>query len=82
MRTREFIAYLNKEEDRDVDELRIIHLLKTVDITKDGVRFKVLGQDFFKSDIDGELPYVIMNGKKKSMANLWKEITGEVRNDI
>ena len=60
---REFIAYLNKEEDRDVDELRIIHLLKTVDISKDGVRFKVLGQDFFKSDIDGELPYVIMNGK-------------------
>ena len=82
MRTREFIAYLNKEEDRDVDELRIIHLLKTVDITENGVRFKVLGQDFFKSDIDGELPYVIMNGKKKRMANLWKEITGEVRNDI
>ena len=79
---REFIAYLNKEEDRDVDELRMVHLLKTVDITKDGVRFKILGQDFFKSDIDGELPYVIMNGKKKSMVNLWKEITGEVRNDI
>jgi len=79
---REFIAYLNKEEDRDVDELRMVHLLKTVDITKDGVRFKVLGQDFFKSDIDGELPYVIMNGKKKSMSNLWKAITGEVRNDI
>ena len=79
---REFVAYLNKEEDRDVDELRMIHLLKTLDIIKDGVRFKVLGQDFFKSDIEGELPYVFMDGKKKSFKNLWKAITGEVRNDI
>ena len=95
---REFVAYLNKEEDRDVDELRMVHLLKTVDITKDGVRMvhllstldnkedgvrlKVLGEDFFKTDIEGDLPYVFMDGKKKSWKNLWKAITGEVRNDI
>lgn len=79
---REFIAYLNKEEDRDVDELRMVHLLNTLDKKEDGVRLKVLGKDFFKSDIEGELPYVFMNGKKKSFRNLWKAITGEARNDI
>lgn len=79
---REFIAYLNKEEDRDVDELRMVHLLSTLDKKEDGVRLKVLGKDFFKSDIEGDLPYVFMDGKKKSWKNLWKAITGEVRNDI
>ena len=79
---REFIAYLNKEEDRDVDELRMVHLLSTLDNKEDGVRLKVLGEDFFKTDIEGDLPYVFMDGKKKSWKNLWKAITGEVRNDI
>ena len=79
---REFVAYLNKEEDRDVDELRMVHLLNTLDKKEDAVRLKVLGKDFFKSDIEGELPYVFMDGKKKSFKNLWKAITGEVRNDI
>jgi hypothetical protein len=79
---REFVAYLNKEEDRDVDELRMVHLLSTLDTKKDGVRLKVLGEDFFKTDIEGDLPYVFMDGKKKSWKNLWKAITGEVRNDI
>ena len=82
MRTREFVAYLNKEEDRDVDELRMVHLLSTLDNKEDGVRLKVLGEDFFKTDIEGDLPYVFMDGKKKSWKNLWKAITGEVRNDI
>jgi|TARA_B110000977_G_scaffold183767_1_gene246712 hypothetical protein len=79
---REFVAYLNKEEDRDVDELRMVHLLSTLDNKEDGVRLKVLGEDFFKTDIEGDLPYVFMDGKKKSWKNLWKAITGEVRNDI
>tara|TARA_B110000908_G_scaffold156767_1_gene196226 strand:- start:106 stop:354 length:249 start_codon:yes stop_codon:yes gene_type:complete len=82
MRMREFVAYLNKEEDRDVDELRMVHLLSTLDNKEDGVRLKVLGEDFFKTDIEGDLPYVFMDGKKKSWKNLWKAITGEVRNDI
>ena len=79
---REFVAYLNKEEDRDVDELRMVHLLSTLDNKEDGVRLKVLGEDFFKTDIEGDLPYVFMDGKKKSWKNLWKAITGEVRNYI
>jgi len=79
---REIVAYLNKEEDRDVDEIRMVHLLSTLDTKKDGVRLKVLGEDFFKTDIEGDLPYVFMDGKKKSWKNLWKAITGEVRNDI
>ena len=61
----------------DVDCLRMEHIFKSIDNVNNEVRIYVEGQDFYTSDAKHPLPYATIDGKKKSMDNLFKEAIGE-----
>ena len=74
---REFLAYLYPENQQGVEDIRIIQMLKTLDHEVDTVRFYIQGTDFQKNDVEHTIPFVTLNGKKKSFENLWKEVIGD-----
>jgi hypothetical protein len=74
-------AYVHNEAQQGVEDMRIRHMLKTLDPKKHDVRVYVLGQDFHNSDVEHKLPFATLDGKKKSFDNLWKEVIGEKVHD-
>ena len=53
------------------------HIFKSIDNVNNEVRIYVEGQDFYTPDAKHPLPYATIDGKKKSMDNLFKEAIGE-----
>lgn len=53
------------------------HIFKSIDNVNNEVRIYVEGQDFYTPDAKHPLPYATIDGKKKSMENLFKEAIGE-----
>ena len=53
------------------------HIFKSIDNVNNEVRIYVEGQDFHTPDAKHPLPYATIDGKKKSMDNLFKEAIGE-----
>ena len=75
---RQVHAYLLPVKEQGIEDMRIQHLLKTLDIMENEVRIYVQGQDFKKVEIEPhKVPFITLNGKKKSFDNAWKEILGE-----
>ena len=74
-------AYVFNEAQQGVEDMRIIHMLKTLNPKEHDVRIYVLGQDFHKVDVEHELPFATLDGKKKSFDNLWNEVIGEKIHD-
>tara|TARA_Y100000590_G_C15131505_1_gene792672 strand:+ start:116 stop:361 length:246 start_codon:yes stop_codon:yes gene_type:complete len=69
--------YLPKEKLWDAICLRYQHIFKSLDIVENEVRVYIEGTDFYESDAPHPLPYATINGKKKSMDNLFTEAIGE-----
>lgn len=78
---REFIAYLLPEDQQGAQDWRIISMLESLDIVDNTIRYKLQGIDFKKAEVEHEVPFVTLNGKKKSFDNLWKEVVGEKKED-
>jgi len=78
---REFIAYLLPEDQQGAQDWRIISMLESLDIVDNTIRYKLQGIDFTKTEVEHEVPFVTLNGKKKSFDNLWKEVVGEKKLD-
>ena len=76
-------AYLNPESEQGIEDMRITHLLKTLDIMENEIRIYIQGQDFQKAALHPphEVPFITIDGKRKSFDNAWKEILGEKEND-
>ena len=74
-------AYLFNEAQQGVQDMRIQHMLKTLDPKEHEVRIFILGQDFHQSDVEHPLPFATLDGKKKSFDNLWNEVIGEKLHD-
>tara|TARA_B100001996_G_C18162533_1_gene401177 strand:- start:149 stop:400 length:252 start_codon:yes stop_codon:yes gene_type:complete len=75
---RQVHAYLLPVKEQGIEDMRITHLLKTLDIMENDVRIYVQGQDFKKVEIEPhECPFIAINGKKKSFDNAFEEIIGE-----
>ena len=75
---RQIHAYLNPINEQGVEDMRITHLLKTLDIIENEVRIYIQGEDFQKAAIEPHVvPFITLNGKKKSFDNAWEEILGE-----
>ena len=75
---RQVHAYVLPESEQTIEDDRIIHLLKTLDIMENEVRIYVQGQDFQKVSVEPHVcPFITLNGKKKSFDNAWEEILGE-----
>jgi len=53
------------------------HIFKSIDNEKNEVRIYIEGSDFYASDAKHPLPYATIDGKKKSMDNLFTEALGE-----
>lgn len=77
MKRHQFLAYLLPEDQQGVTDYRIKHLLGTLDIKDHELRYYIQGIDFKKIEVEHKVPFVLMDGKKKSFENLWKEILGE-----
>jgi hypothetical protein len=73
----QFLAYLLPEDQQGVEDMRIKHLLSTLDVKEVELRYYIQGLDFRKNELEHNVPFVMMNGKKKSFDNLWKEVIGE-----
>ena len=73
--TEALLAAYNKY---DVDCLRLQHIFKSIDTLENEVRVYIEGQDFYESEAPHPLPYATLDGKKKSMENLFKEAIGEI----
>jgi hypothetical protein len=74
----EYIAYLNKEIEQTIEDDRIRHMLLSLNIQLNEVRFKELHLDFTLEETEGrKLPYATIDGKPKSYENLWKDIIGD-----
>jgi hypothetical protein len=61
----------------DVDCLRMEHIFKSIDNVNNEVRIYIEGSDFYLNESKHPLPYATIDGKKKSMDNLFKEAIGE-----
>ena len=61
----------------DVDCLRMEHIFKSIDNVNNEVRIYIEGSDFYQNESKHQLPYATIDGKKKSMDNLFKEAIGE-----
>ena len=74
-----FKLYLPKQEDWCVDSIRLQQIFNQIplDGQPNEVRIYIEGSDFNKLDSPHQLPYATINGKKKSMDNLWKEVIGD-----
>jgi len=74
-----FKLYLPKQEDWCVESIRLQQVFKQIplDGQPNEVRIYIEGSDFNKLDAPHPLPYATINGKKKSMDNLWKEVIGD-----
>ena len=53
------------------------HIFKSIDNVNNEVRIYVEGSDFYLNESKHPLPYATIDGKKKSMDNLFKEAIGE-----
>lgn len=69
--------YLPRERRQEVDSMRLKHIFNSIDITENEVRVYIEGQDFYESDAPHPLPYATIDGKKKTLENLWKHAIGE-----
>ena len=79
---RQVHAYLLPVKEQGIEDMRITHLLKTLDIMENDVRIYVQGQDFKKVEIEPhECPFITIDGKKKSFDNAWQEILGDKEHD-
>lgn len=74
---RVFKLYLPRERRQEVDSMRLKHIFNSLDINENEVRVYIEGQDFYESDAPHPLPYATIDGKKKTMENLWKHAIGE-----
>ena len=76
---KKFKLYLPKEKDWDVECMRYQHIFRSIriDNTSAEVRVYIEGLEFYLSDSPHPLPYATINGKKKSMENLFTEAIGE-----
>ncbi len=77
----ELIAYLLPEDQQGAMDWRYKSMLNSLDLIKNSVRIKVQGVDFAKVEVEHEVPFVTLNGKKKSFENLWNEVIGEKERD-
>lgn len=76
-------AYLNPESEQGIEDMRITHLLKTLDIMENEIRIYIQGEDFQKAALHPhhEVPFITIDGKRKSFDNAWKEILGDKEHD-
>ena len=74
---RSYKLYLPKKRYQDVESMRYQHIFNTIDTTENEVRVYIEGQDFYESEASHPLPYATLDGKKKSMDNLFKEAIGD-----
>lgn len=59
--------------------MRYNHICNTLNREEYEVRVYVMGLDFHKVETGSEkdLPFVLLDGKKKSFDNFWDEVIGE-----
>jgi hypothetical protein len=76
-------AYLNPKSKQGIEDMRITHLLKTLDIVENEIRIYTQGEDFQKAALhpNHQVPFITIDGKKKSFDNAWEEILGEKLHD-
>jgi len=75
-------AYLLPVKEQGIEDMRITHLLKTLDIMENDVRIYVQGQDFKKVEFaPPECPFITIDVTKKSFDNAWQEILGDKEHD-
>lgn len=67
--------YLPRKRDWDAMSMRLHHICNTLNREEYEVRVYVMGLDFHKDP--GDLPYVLLDDKKKSFDNFWDEVIGE-----
>tara|TARA_B110000879_G_C10791252_1_gene362859 strand:- start:230 stop:478 length:249 start_codon:yes stop_codon:yes gene_type:complete len=72
--------YLPKEQDQCVMSLRLLHICKSIDKKMNEVRVYIKGLDFH-DEKEHELPFVLLNDKRKSFDNFWNEVMGEKKLD-
>lgn len=72
-----YSLYIPREEEQCADCHRWLHLLKHVPPELNEVRVYVVGIDVREDTVEHELPYMKLNGKKKSFANVWKVVMGD-----
>ena len=75
-------AYLNPKDEQGIEDMRIAHLLKTLDNVNQEIRIYIQGEDFQKKAIEPHVvPFITIDGKKKSFDNAWQEILGDKEHD-
>ena len=72
--------FLPPENEQDVISERYKHICNTLDKVVNEVRIYTKGSDFHNAQ-EWELPFVVLDGKKKSFDNFWNEVIGENKLD-
>jgi hypothetical protein len=57
----QFLAYLLPEDQQGVEDMRIKHLLSTLDVKEVELRYYIQGLDFRKNELEHNVPFVMMN---------------------
>ena len=76
-------AYLNPKDEQGIEDMRIQHLLNSLDKMDNEIRIYIQGLDFQKAALHPhhEVPFITIDGKKKSFDNAWQEILGDKEHD-
>ena len=81
---RTYKLYLPSKSKQDVICERWKHMFKMIDREFQEVRVYEAGVDFSEKDAKHDLPYAVLDGKKKSFESLWEKIvvnTGRATDD-
>lgn len=69
-----FKLFVSPEQDRDAESWRWVHLTEHVDRFHNEVRIYTVGVDVKEEDLEHPIPYMTVDGKKKSFRNAYKLI--------
>lgn len=66
--------YVDSKDNLNADGYRWIHLVDSVDRFYNDVRIYEKGIDIQSKDLQYDVPYLTINGKRKSFENAWKTL--------
>lgn len=66
--------YIDTKDDLNAEGYRWLHLVDSIDRFYNDVRIYVKNIDIPPEDLEYPLPYLTINGKRKSFENAWKTL--------
>lgn len=66
--------YVDRNDDLNAEGYRWMHLVDSIDRFHNDVRIYIKDVDIRSEDLEYDVPYLTINGKRKSFENAWETL--------